>query len=123
MPMVKVHEPVLVQGPVQPANTEAFELGAAVNVTMLPVLIVVLLVHGPDVMPAVDVQAMPPVPLTVPVPTPEPLMVTVVALNVALTACAEFMVTEHAPVPLQAPPQPAKAVPAGAVGVNVTSLP
>src|SRR6185503_8239523 len=36
-------------------------------------------------------------------------------LKVALTDCAEFIVTLHAPVPLQAPPQPAKVEPESGV--------
>jgi hypothetical protein len=82
-----------------------------------------LLVQVPDVAPEVMVQLIPPVPVTVPLPVPAPVTVTVVRLKMALTDCAEFIVTEQAPVPVQAPPQPANAVPAGAAGVRVTNFP
>lgn len=90
---------------------------------MFPLLMALL--HVPDVAPAVEVQliAEPPKSVTEPVPLPAPVIVTVVTLKAALTDCVEFMVTEQAPVPLQAPLQPANAVPAGAVGVSVTNLP
>ena len=80
-------------------------------------------VHVPDGVPAVRVQLMPPLPDTVPVPVPDPVTVTVVGLKVAITDCAEFMVTEHAPVPLQLPLQPAKADPADEVGLSATVVP
>jgi len=44
-------------------------------------------------------------------------------LNLALTDCAESMVTLHAPAPLQAPPQPANVEPASGVGVRFTTVP
>jgi hypothetical protein len=50
-------------------------------------------------------------------------------LNVAVADIAEFMVTEHVPVPEHAPPQPAKrepgrpAPPEDGVGVSVTTVP
>ena len=80
------------------------------------------LLQVPEVAPEVIVQLMPPVPVTVPLPVPAPVTVTVVALKAALTDNAEFMVTEQAPVPVQAPPQPANAVPAGAEGVSDTKV-
>jgi len=40
--------------------------------------------------------------------------------KVAVTDCAAFIVTEHVPVPVQAPLQPVKAEPAAAVAVSVT---
>ena len=46
-----------------------------------------------------------------------------VELNVALTDCAEFIVTLHAPVPLQAPPQPAKVEPESGVAARLTTVP
>jgi hypothetical protein len=44
-------------------------------------------------------------------------------LKVALTDCAEFIVTLHAPVPLQAPPQPAKVEPESGVAAKLTTVP
>ncbi len=85
-----------------------------------------VLVHVPEAEPEVIVQLMPPVPLTEPFPVPAPVTVTVVATNAALTDCAEFMVTEQAPVPVHAPPQPAKAVPAASglgLKFNDTAVP
>jgi hypothetical protein len=121
--MVKLHAPVPEQAPLQPANTEAEDAGAAVRVTTLPLLIALEFVQVPDGAPEVIVQLMPPVPVTVPLPVPAPVTVTLVRLKVALTDCAEVIDTEHAPVPLQAPPQPANADPAGALGVRVTLVP
>ena len=123
MPMVTTQLPVPLHAPVQPVKIDPGLCGVAVRVTTLPVLMVVLFVHVPEVAPDVMVQLMLPVPDTVPVPVPEPVTVTVVALKAALTVCAEFMDTEQAPVPVHAPPHPAKAVPAGAVGVKATDVP
>jgi len=47
----------------------------------------------------------------------------VVELNVAVTAVAAVTVTTHAPIPVQAPPQPAKTEPSAALCVNVTCVP
>ena len=121
--MVNVQDPVPEQGPLQPANTEREEEGVAVSVTVVPLLIAVVFVQAPDAIPEFTVQLIPPVPATVPLPVPAPVTVTVVLLKAAVTDCAAVMLTEHAPVPLQAPPHPAKAVPAGALGVRDTELP
>ena len=65
--------------------------------------------------------------VVVPVVDPPDGTVTVtkflVELNVAVTAVAALTVTTHAPVPLQAPPQPAKTEPSAALCVNVTCVP
>jgi len=89
------------------------------------VLIADVFVHVPEVAPAVTVQAIPPVPLTDPFPAPTPETVTVVALNNAVTVRAAVMLTEQEPVPVQAPPQPANAVPAGrgVTGARLTEVP
>jgi hypothetical protein len=44
-------------------------------------------------------------------------------VNVAVTICAAFIVTMHAPVPAHAPDQPVKAEPAVAACVSVTTVP
>ncbi len=125
VPSVNTQEPVPVHGPVQPENTDAFEDGAAVNVTVAPLAIAVEFVHVPDVVPVAEtLQLIPPSPVTVPAPVlPVPDTVTVVAVNVALTDCAEDMGTEQLPVPLQAPPHAVNAEPVEALGVNTTSVP
>ena len=124
VPIVNVQLPVPEQAPLQPANTEAEVAGDAVSVTTVPVLIALELVHVPEGTPALIVQLTPPVPVTLPLPTPAPLTVTVVRLKVAVTAWAAVMLTLHGMVvPLQAPLHPAKADPAGALGVRFTVVP
>ena len=123
LPITKLQTPVPEQAPVQPANCEVVVSGAAVSVTVAPELIVLEFVHVPDGVPDVIVQLMPPVPVTVPLPVPAPVTVTVVRLKVAVTASATVISTLHAPVPVQAPPQPANAEPAGAVAFKVTVVP
>jgi hypothetical protein len=46
-----------------------------------------------------------------------------VALKLAPTDCAEFIVTLHAPVPLQAPLQPANVEPGSGLVVKLTTVP
>jgi hypothetical protein len=46
-----------------------------------------------------------------------------VTLNVALTAAAAFIVTLQVPVPLHAPPQPAKVEPEAGVADKLTTVP
>lgn len=122
VPTENVQDPVPEQGPLQPAKEDVLVSGAAVRVTGSPELSEVL-VQTPDVAPATMLQLIAPVPVTAPVPAPAPVTVTVVGLKVAVTACAAVMLTTQAAVPVQAPPHPAKAVPAGAVGVSVTGVP
>jgi hypothetical protein len=58
-----------------------------------------------------------------PVPVSETLSVKLIPLKFAVTLWAAFMFTMQEPVPLQAPPQPAKVeVPLG-VAVSVTWVP
>jgi hypothetical protein len=69
-----------------------------------------------------------PVGFDVTVPVPEPARVTLSAnvdavLNVAVTARAAVIETVHAPVPVQAPPQPVNVEPAEAAAVIVTDVP
>jgi len=51
------------------------------------------------------------------------LLVLLPGVNEALTDIADVIVTTHAPVPVQAPPQPAKLEPFVGVAVSVTRLP
>jgi hypothetical protein len=46
-----------------------------------------------------------------------------IAVNVAVTASSEFMVRVHAPVPVQAPLQPANAEPAAGVATSEMLVP
>ena len=61
------------------------------------------------------------------VPVPVPAFVTVramgIRLKVAVTERAALMVTWQAPVPVQAPLQPAKVEPAVAAWLRVTTVP
>ena len=108
--------PVPEHAPVQPANTE-FASGAAVSVTAVPVL--KLAVHVlPQLIPAGELVTVPP-----PVPVSVTSIGNEVDVNDADTACAEFMVTEQAPVPEHAPLHPEKAEPAAGVAVSVTTVP
>ena len=122
-PIVKLHVPVPVQSPLHPVNTEP-AAGVAVKATAVPETMGAL-VHVPEVTPAVEVQLIEPVPVTVPVPVPAPAteIGKVVGVKLALTEFAVLMVTVHAPVPEQAPPQPENAEPAAGVGVKVTEVP
>lgn len=124
VPIVKVHAPVPEHGPLHPPNTKELEAGVAFRVTVLPVLIVVVFVHVPEVAPEVIVQLMLPVPDTLPFPVPAAVTLTVVALKVALTDLAASIATvQGTAVPVQAPLQPANANPAEAVGVRATEVP
>ena len=63
---------------------------------------------------------------TDPVPVPASTTVNVgfaVLLNVAVTDCAEFIVTVHVLPPQSAPLQPSNVEPEPAVAVNVTVVP
>ena len=51
------------------------------------------------------------------------VMVYVLILKVAVTFCAEFIVTVHVPVPEHAPDQPVNVELASAVAVSVTEAP
>ena len=61
--------------------------------------------------------------VTVPLPVLLTESAKVCCVKVADTLCAEFIVTMQPPVPLQAPPQPAKPQPLAAVAVKVTGVP
>jgi hypothetical protein len=117
VPMVKLQVPVPEQAPLQPANTEAEDDGVAVSVIAVLVLKLAEQV-APQLIPAGAL-------LTDPLPVPARVTFTgkVAGMKMALTDCAEFMVTEQAPVPAQAPAQPANTDPAAAVGVSATTVP
>ena len=112
VPIVKLHVPVPVQAPVQPANTKP-DAGVAVSVTVEPVLIVALQVPGQLI----------PLPATVPEPDTVTFTENELGMKSALTDSAELIVTEQAPVPVQAPLQPLNTEPTLAVGVSVTTVP
>ena len=101
--------------PLQPVKVEPTS-GAAVNVTLVPVLKAELQV-APQLIPAG---------LLVTVPVPAPLLVRFrlnveTVLKVAVTARARVMLTTQVPVPEQPDPlQPANTVPTGAAAVSVT---
>jgi hypothetical protein len=113
VPMVKLQVPVPEQpAPVQPAKTDADEEGVAVSVISVLVLKLAEQV-APQLIPAGALATDPdPVPASVTFTGKE------AGMKLALTDCAEFMVTEHVPVPEQAPPQPANTE-AEEVGVAV----
>ena len=114
--MVTLQLPVPEQAPLHPAKVDpAAEV--AVNVTTVPPAKLALQVLG-QLMPAG---------VLVTEPVPAPASVTdsakVTTLKVAVTDCAEFMVTLQLPVPEQAPLHPAKEDPAAGVAVRVTTVP
>ena len=117
VPTVKLQVPVPEQpAPLQPANTDP-PVGVAVRVIRVLVLKLAEQV-APQLIPAGEL-------LTDPDPVPARVTFTgkEAGMKSALTDCAEFMVTEQAPVPEQAPPQPLNTDPAFAVGVRVTNVP
>ncbi len=61
---------------------------------------------------------------TVPLPVPETVTDNWKSgTKVAVTLVAEFTVTLHVPVPVQAPPQPVNAIPASGAAVRITGVP
>ena len=119
---VTLQLPVPVQAPDQPANVE-LAFGAAVSVTIVP--LVKLALHiAPQLIPEG---------LLVIVPAPVPELWTVswkevggggaLAVKVAVTAALPVKVTLHAPVPVQAPDQPANVEVAFGAAVSVTIVP
>ena len=113
-----VQAPVPVHAPLQPANVEPLA-AAAVSVTEVPLAKFALQV-APQLMPAGDEVTVP-----VPVPAFVTLSANVVAelLKVAVTERAAVIDTVQAPVPVQAPLQPANVEPLAAAGVSVTDAP
>lgn len=107
--------PVPVQAPVQPAKAEPVA-GVSVKETTVPLINFALHVPG-QLMPAG---------LLVTVPVPLPAKVTVSGrtnLKVAVTEFDALIVTEHVPVPEQAPLQPVKTEPVAAFSLRVTTVP
>jgi hypothetical protein len=115
-----VHDPLPLQAPLQPANTEPAP-AVAVSATDVPdaKLALQAVLH---VSPAGAL-------VTVPVPLPETVtpsgnVVAVANANVAVIVVALVAVTVHAPVPEQPPPdQPENTEPPAAVAVRTTELP
>jgi hypothetical protein len=110
---------VPVQAPLQPAKVLPL-IGAAVKVTLVPEFRLAEQVVPQDKPPAL--------PVTVPAPVPSLVMDRVyetgMVLKVAVTDWACDIATEQVlPVPLQAPPQPAKVLPVVAAAVRVTLVP
>lgn len=93
--------------------------GVAVKVTVLPLGKLALQVP-PQLIPA---GALVTVPLPLPVLFTCKALVLGGGLNVAVTVWLPFMTTLQGPVPLHAPPQPAKVDPPVAFAVKVTALP
>src|SRR6185312_14623895 len=116
--MVTLHAPVPLQAPPQPANAEPVS-GVAVKLTTVPLAKLAEHVVPQEIPGGVLVT----------VPVPVPLLATVrekgpgLAVKFALTDFAASMVTLHAPVPLQAPLQPAKVEPESGVAVKFTTAP
>ena len=112
---VTVHVPVPVQAPPQPLNTDP-AAAAAVRVTLVPETKVAEHV-APQLIPAGELVTVP-----VPLPCSETVSASCGA-KVAVTFCAELMVTLHAPVPVHAPLQPVKTDPAAGVASRLTTVP
>jgi hypothetical protein len=105
--------PVPLQAPLHPAKLQP-AAGVSVSITVVPLSNVVEQVPG---------QAIPEGLL---VTLPLPVIVTFkgkIRLNVAVTDSAPLIVTTQLPVPMQAPPHPAKREPAAGVAVSVTIVP
>ena len=116
VPSVRLQAPVPEQAPVQPAKTEP-PVGAASSVTALPLL--KLKVHVvPQFMPAGTLVTEP-----LPVPANATVSGTVDETKFAPTTCDAFIVTEQAPVPEQAPVQPANTELACGLAVRSTVEP
>ena len=116
--MVKVQTPVPEHVPDQPANVE-LELGVAVSVATVPAA----KLRQPEPHDVPEGEE-----LTVPLPVPDMVVVRVnccadAKLKVAVKVWLEFIATEQAPVPEQAPLHPVKVEPVFALAVNCTTVP
>jgi hypothetical protein len=116
--MVTLQAPVPLQAPLQPANVEP-ESGTAVKLTTVPLAKLAEHVVPQEIPEGVLVT----------VPVPAPLLATVrvkgpgFAVKFALTDFAASMVTLQAPIPLQAPLQPANVKPESGTAVKLTTVP
>jgi hypothetical protein len=116
--MVRLHAPVPLHAPLQPAKVEP-ESGVAAKLTTVPFAKLAEHVVPQEIPDGVLVT----------VPVPAPLLATVrvkgpgFAVKFALTDFAASMVTLHAPVPLQAPPQPANVELEPGAAVKLTTVP
>jgi hypothetical protein len=111
--MVTTQPPLPLHAPPQLEKLQPLA-AAGVKVTVVPALKLALHVEG-QLTPVGELVTAPlPVTLTDNVKT---------CVNVADTDCAEFIVTVHPPVPLQAPPQPLKIQPFAGVAVKLTDVP
>src|ERR1051326_8040489 len=116
--MVTLHAPVPLQEPLQPANVEP-ESGVAAKLTTVPLAKLAEHVVPQEIPEGVLVTAPVPVPFLDTVRVKGPAF----AVKVALTDLAASMVTLQAPVPVQAPLQPAKVEPESGVAVRFTTVP
>jgi hypothetical protein len=110
-----VHAPAPAHAPVHPVKTESFA-GVAVNAIEVPVP------YGS----AQSLGQLIPTGLELTVPDPFPAVATVKTgffAIVALTACDPFIVTEHVPIPVQAPDQPLNSESGTGVTASVTTVP
>jgi hypothetical protein len=114
--IVTLQAPVPLQAPLQPANVEP-ESGVAVKFTTVPLSKFAEQLE-PQEIPAGELATVP-VPVLDTVRVKGPLFV----LKFALTDFAASMVTLQAPVPLQAPLQPANVEPESGVAVRFTTVP
>lgn len=115
--IVTEHVPVPVQPPpLQPRNVEPLP-ALAVSVTAVPAPYDSVQ-STPQLIPAGD-------DVTVPVPAPARIWVSVkvLSVNVAVTDFASVTDTTQAPVPVQAPLQPAKVEPGPSAAESVTDVP
>jgi hypothetical protein len=116
--IVTLQAPVPLQAPPQPANVEP-ESGVAAKLTTVPLAKLAEHVVPQEIPEGVLVTAPVPVPLLDTVRVKGPAF----AVKVASTDLAASMVTLQAPVPVQAPLQPANVEPESAVAVRFTSVP
>jgi hypothetical protein len=116
--IVTLQAPVPLQAPPQPANVE-LESGAAAKLTTVPLAKLAEHVVPQEIPEGVLVTAPVPVPLLDTVRVKGPAF----AVKVAPTDLAASMVTLQAPVPVQAPLQPANVEPESGVAVRFTTVP
>lgn len=113
--IVTLQAPVPLQAPPQPANVEP-QSGAAAKLTTVPLAKLAEHVVPQEIPEGVLVTAPVPVPLLDTVRVKDPAF----AVKVAATDLAASMVTLQAPVPVQAPLQPANVEPESGVAVRFT---